>query len=584
MSRTYYEWMAAKRKWFDEQQRRKAQIPHPGIDSFDHVVYQRHSTSSYWESRRSNAESLVPQNLNFNFKDTEIESFIRAAAQYEFQKEQEFLQEFYTDNNTEDSHIDKFNVLFQSREQYKALNKRIKDILSNKQFQENKDQSKHKYFTGMAPNISSIFTSYFEAAFRIELDNFYSQISKRLIDNDPDAVTRLFNEAIERAIISASERIVYQMAASDIYGSGEEWKPILEMLQNRRELNIFTEGLKRAIGQKNLDDLQQELVGRKKIKARAAVPTNMKKYLGSLGAQTAQIGGSVLEIVSALMAEYMHGSGNNINYQMAAQQFGSNIVLTDTMMLYSKDVTIDLQSLLVDLDQKMREGGTTTNMREVYKRIQNFYTEQDWENKLDKLYMVYVNAKNYGIGHDGNDYTKVYRGTLEELPEFLQANGIKIDSAIDFLNFAYNTGEGAIRNSARQDLWKNAVNALKAAAAKIMFDDYQSFGQGEENAIHMYLLSGKYIPSSTVLFAMADAAHDAKVNANANVNLPNSIEDEGPEWADLKHQSDTDVEFKEALWDYWKEEYKRAKEASNWSLSFTLRIKQILSNSVNVKI
>ncbi|MBO7716970.1 MAG: hypothetical protein J6S85_25615 [Methanobrevibacter sp.] len=51
----------------------------------------------------------------------------------------------------------------------------------------------------------------------------------------------------------------------------------------------------------------------------------------------------------------------------------------------------------------------------------------------------------------------------------------------------------------------------------------------------MYLLSGKYIPSSTVLFAMADAAHDAKVNANANVNLPNSIEDEGPEWADLKH-------------------------------------------------
>ncbi|MBO7716969.1 MAG: hypothetical protein J6S85_25610 [Methanobrevibacter sp.] len=95
----------------------------------------------------------------------------------------------------------------------------------------------------------------------------------------------------------------------------------------------------------------------------------MKKYLGSLGAQTAQIGGSVLEIVSALMAEYMHGSGNNINYQMAAQQFGSNIVLTDTMMLYSKDVTIDLQSLLVDLDQKMREGGTTTNMREVYKRI-----------------------------------------------------------------------------------------------------------------------------------------------------------------------------------------------------------------------
>ena len=51
---------------------------------------------------------------------------------------------------------------------------------------------------------------------------------------------------------------------------------------------------------------------------------------------------------------------------MVAGQYGSNVVMTDTMMLYSKEMDIDLEALLVDLDKKMTEGGTTTNMREVY--------------------------------------------------------------------------------------------------------------------------------------------------------------------------------------------------------------------------
>ena len=110
-----------------------------------------------------------------------------------------------------------------------------------------------------------------------------------------------------------------------------------------------------------------------------------------------------------------------------------------------------------------------------------------------------------------------------------------------------------------------------------MFDDYQSIGQGDANAVHMYLLSGKYIPSSTVLFSMADAVKEAKANTRADVTLPPPIDDQGPSWSNLA--GDTDVEFKEALWNYWKEEYLRAKAASNWSVSFTLKIKQILGNS-----
>jgi len=53
----------------------------------------------------------------------------------------------------------------------------------------------------MAPNLSSLFASYFSTAFRAQLDSFYGQISKRLIDNDPSAVDQLFEKAIEDAVI-----------------------------------------------------------------------------------------------------------------------------------------------------------------------------------------------------------------------------------------------------------------------------------------------------------------------------------------------------------------------------------------------
>jgi len=49
---------------------------------------------------------------------------------------------------------------------------------------------------------------------------------------------------------------------------------------------------------------------------------------------------------------------------------------------------------------------------------------------------------------------------------------------------------------------EECTNALKAAAANIMFDDYETIGHGQGNTIHMYYLSGKYIPASTVFKTM----------------------------------------------------------------------------------
>lgn len=555
MSRTFYEWQQAKWAWMNDQHFRRIDIPIPGRDS---VVYDRASDNLYWENRRENALSQIPSSLSFNFEDGQIESFIRAAALQEQTKEEAFLDQFYKGDG--ESSIDKFNIMFQSRKIYEEQNRRIKEILDTRQFDPNKTYgATHEYFTGLAPNLSAVFLSYFITHFR-----------RRLVSNKVPTTQAEFDSMIERAALGASKQMVnIKPEDANQHGWGQEWEPVLEALQRGGpEKDWFMSTLRNAIGEANLSKLYNNIRGKNKVNMkRKQLVADLK-----VSNQTARVGGSIVEVVSAMVANACNVS--NSSFQMYAQNFGASTEMTDVMQLWSTDLNIDLTRAMSELQNEMRGLGSD-EMRQMYNRIQKWYDLQ--QENMKNLWMVYTNAKNKGIGADATNSTKEYHGSLEELPSFLSANGISIDAAEEFLAFAYNTGAGAIRASQNGWLEQNIVNALKAAAAKIMFDDYQSFGQGDANAIHMYYLSGKYIPSSFVLNAMADAAADNNINSKAQVTLPDSIEDNGPEWSNLSHKSDAD--FKEALWKHWREEYDKAKSASKWSISFTLRIKALLSAS-----
>lgn len=560
------EWAIRQRRREDdiiEQTLRIINIPYPGITS---VVYQRKSTNPFWERRRQNALSQIPSSLNFSFEDARIETFIRAAATQEKIKEDQFLDQFYKDDGkgANDSTIDKFNIMFQSRKLYEEQNKRIKEILDKRQFDPNKTYTDargatHEYFTGLAPNLSAVFTSYFVTHFR-----------RRLTTNKVPTSYAEFIDMLERAVLGASEQMAnIAEENANQHGWGQEWQPVLEALQRGGpEKEWFMSTLRNAIGEGNLEKLYKNVTGKEKVKIRRK---DLESTLGITN-QGARVGGSIVEVVSAIIANSFNGL-NNPDFKMYAKNFGASTEMTDMMQLWTADVTLDLPRLMDQLQNSM-SGLGSDRMREMYKRIQNWYDAQGKD--IDKLWMIYTNAKNKGIGAGGTDVEKKYHGDLEELPDFLGANGIPVDAAEDFLAFAYNTAEGAVRDSSRGWLEENLVNALKAAAAKIMFDDYQSIGQGGQNAIHMYYLSGKYIPSSYVLNAMADAASENNVNAKAEITLPDPIEDNGPKWGFIG----TDADFKEALYMYWEKEYERARSASKWSMSFILKLKTILGSAI----
>lgn len=566
------------RRWLNDQAARRASIPYPN----EAVVYERESNNPYWESRRQTALDHIPASYSINFPADRIEKFLRAAADFERAKELDFLNKFYTGPTlSNESIIDKFNILFQGRNIYTRVNERIKTILNNRQFQKNKTYGKkggatHENYTGMAPNLSTLFASYLETALQVPMQKMRGKING---ESSTAEMQQYFDEAFEEAIMIASERMV-QITDDVGYGTGVEWKPIDEMLnKNPRAKELFMSALKNAIGNENIQSLLDTMRAQKKQGiTKQQTRTLIKQNLKNVGGRTASIGGTVVENAMAMLAESinrMNGGNQNLHYSMSAEGIARNMVKTDTAMIFSATKEIDTDAVMRSLNEIL--SSNNGNILNAYERVSEFYDK--WEKDLDELYTVFVNSKNYGIGADGRNYVEKQEGTLEELPAFLGRTGISIGDAHDFLLFAYNTGEDAVRHGQREEFMQECVNALKAAAAYLMFDDYQSIGQGDAKSIHMYYLSGKYIPASVVFDSMAQAVVEAKDTTKATIKLPDPVQDRGPEWSNLKASTSNDAAFKEALWAHWQQEYTDAKIASNWSVSFTLRIKNILAAS-----
>lgn len=587
-------WVPPKMKqWIESQSKRRAAIPHPDSNS-PYVIYSRESTNPFWQSRRKEGLDYIPAKPTINFKLDQVATFIKTAADYERTKEDKFLAKFYRGTNTS-SRIQQFNELFQSKERYEEYNRRIHDILNNKQLQKNKDQSKHEYYTGMAPNLMSVFTSYFNTHFARLLSETY----RKLKTDDIDTIQGAVSDTIKQAILDASTQMANILAENaNEYGDGEEWRPILEMLGENNGKNsamdMFNDKLRQAIGETNISNLVESLSKKKRGGDARKIRTIINKDLANMAGRTASIGGSIVEVVMPLIANYINKQSRNkdgtITYSLS-ESFGSNAVMTDWVSLFTTNQTIDLGDIMEKLQEAMN-AGDSAHIREVYKRLEQFYAQNNFDKELEELYTVFVNAKNYGIGADGRNYIKKYEGSFEELPYFLKANGVNVGTAQQFLNFAYNTGEGAVRAPYRDAFKQDCINALVAIAANMMFDDYETIGRenaGYDNAIHVYYLSGKYIPASTVLSEMAEAVNSAHPESWATVDLPNPIRDYGAEDKDVTQGwikglnmplnnkgKVTDATFKELLWKHWQDEYDEAKAASRWSVSFSLRIKALV--------
>lgn len=560
MSRSYYEYLKARDAWRVQHNLRVSSFPNPPEDS---IVYTRESTEDFWERRRKRTQDLIPQQtLNFSVEDTF--KFINDVARQERDKEEEFLEQFFPKGEYKegDTLTDKFNILFQSRERYERLLKRI----------ETARLKASNGWKGMAPNMDALYATYLNTRLTRVLQEFRDKFD---VNTDFKVLERIFNELVDKAIIDATNDIASIVTKNSVYGSGEDWTEIAETLNSDQYLKEqFIGNMRAAIGNKNFDNVLSTIYNQKKIEHGAEEKTSsiLRKNL-KLSKRTAAIGGNVIENTSAALAKALSkvrgankSASGTIEYDMSGAAVSGQMVTTDTILVFSGDASVSAQGVVEKLNKVLSENsGSLDNAHE---KIQEFYQQE--KDKMDKLYTVFINSKNYQLGGNYGTYSQHKDGNLNELDSFLEEAGVKVGSINEFLLAAYNTAKDAFLYGQKDAIYEGAIDALKAAAVKFMFDDWQTIGENQSNNIHMFLLSGKYVPSSEIFKAMADAGN-AAVSARANIIIP-GIKDPGPKgW-----EGSTDLEIKNNILKYWNEEFQRISSDSRWTADFVINVKRAI--------
>ena len=568
MPRSYRDWVSAQKSFAADYYSQLREIGEP--DS-TYIIYERKSNNSYWEEKRQNAENLLSKVALSPPQD--VFDFINNMAKVEREKELRFLQSFgpSIDNDCSDKElVDAFNSLLQGKERFERLIQRIKNL--------QKKVKTQKDFKAMAPNLEALYGSYLESRLvrKFAATNFLKKTDQE--------IDELVDKAIDEAIIDTIKEMGQKNIVNDIYGTSEDFQPIIEILeQSESARDLFVTNMKKAIGYDPIEKLKTELKKRdKSISMRQKLAKTLKT-----ATKTASLGGNLIENTMPNLAKYLFEGVEGI--QIEGGGITGEQLRTDSVLIFSKEISVDVQKIFNDINSDLSIGGFGISAFNAFDKISQFY--EDHEDEMEKLFMIYVNSKNYSLGSSSRNFTQSVDKKLDELPQFLQQSGFNIGKAQDFLNMIYNAAEGAVFSKYRNELDDTISKMIAAGAARLMFDDYQTLGQGGINAIHLYQLDSMYIPVSIIYKSMTEAGKEL-AEVNSTIIFPDGINDlydpskKAMGWGylveqDYKDAKSKDAAIKKAIWNHWKEEKQRIRATGSWNASFELKIKKAVLSFIS---
>lgn len=563
MPRSYRDWVRAQKTFAANYYSALAEIGDPDET---YIIYERKSNNPYWESKRQEAENLLSK-IPIN-PPTDPFEFIGEMGEKEKQKEIRFLQTFgnkIIDSNCSDYElVETFNELFQSKDRYKRLLDRIKKVQTT-------TTKKNERIKAMAPNLESLYGSYLES----HLVRVFAATNFQTKTNEQ--IDKLVDKAIDNAIMDTLKEMSEKGLNDEIYGMSEDLIQVVQLLeQDEQAKDLFVTNMRQAIGNEPIDKLKKVLKERNKTESNRS---KLKRTL-KLATRTASIGGNLIEnTMSNLVISIFK---DNENFKVYGGALTGEQFRTDNLLIFSTNVEVDTERIFREFNEGFSKTGFNLDFLDGYDRIKEFYL--DHEDEMEQAFLIYTNSKNYSVGADSHNFTQEASQTLEELPKFLQQSGFNIGKTQEFLNMIYNTAQGAVFSDYREEIQESLSKMLAAGAARLMFDDYQTLGQENNNAIHMYLLDGVYIPVSIIYKSMKQAKEEM-ASVESSIIMPDSINDvydpdkKGFGYiseADYKSATSKDAAIKTAIWQHWEDEKKRIRATGSWNISFTLKIKKII--------
>lgn len=405
------------------------------------------------------------------------------------------------------------------RQLIEALNIKLS---SQKIFQRNKERLVYSGKTGRSKStgkvdVSKFLGSYFPKVF----DENRARLSSRVAARGKgirieDAAREVLNEEMPEMLRQA----LINMYSSDTFN--ENW----EKVGNNQQINEETRGAYQGIIDSlnqfgnardnpfldavwrtyNFDGLINQLVDSFSSKNQQFNKRNWDKN-GVIGKITAQ------QTTAGIFAELQ----NSLVAQLASDLDGGVFEVKHTGAIneqkadYTVGYEINLDDFFNEQEKQILLAKDETNSV----RLQNILatdraTQWMMENTTDYNFIGYVNAKNYDLNQSFNGFRAGSPIKLSHLSGILaQIPTLNYAATDTLIGALMQFGSGAIGTDSQREA---ILNSLASALAYFLFDDFSTISLSNNptgmNAIHMFWLSGLYIPLSFFLEVCADAIQE----------------------------------------------------------------------------
>lgn len=547
-----------------------------------YVIYTRgaDSDSPYWkrvhEKAVAEAGSIQPLYSKDQDRGKAAGEYLLSLGQAEQAKEISLIQQATGNSNigTEDIKIfiQNFNEILMGKQQFQATITRLRAALSKPN--QGKDSR--------APTIASWFSNALGTALNQNLNAFTSQNIDSLIAQDFSVWENQIDSIINKSIDDAFKNLLTKMEdkmGKEIYGTQSSWKEIYEASQQMQGFNQYFQQMIRS----KIDfDKIKNIFQNEGVKITNKTHRGFRKLIDSQSGlnlrnekKSRSLGGSVQEYIESIInsiglaAQSAASSGGRV--------FSAEKMKTDNVTLYSYSEKIGDPNLAQRItDQLNEEMNASNSLQDSVNIMENYWN--NYLSKLDNSFIIYGSTKAYSMSSSFAGFHGGGERSLEDAKAIIAQAGFG-SSVDDFINLAYNTGNGAIFSDQREEVMAQLETALSAAVANLLFDDWVSIGQtsGGTSAIHVLELNGLKVPISVFLIAagkaMMAASNDTKKIVRIKVKLPTSYLYPEPIETKGGHMSEIIAA--------WNEQAATSKKEASFSLTFLKNFKELISEWIS---
>lgn len=527
-----------------------------------YVIYKRTENSprgGLWESAY---QSVLQPSSFFLYENKEsqlkkVGAFLIKLGKQEMTKELALINKTmgtsYSTTTDIKIFIEKFNEVMIGVQQFKNVRKNLKEAL-------NKTDNKHS----KAPTLSSNFLDIFIKDLIDRINEFIRNNKEALLNKDFTAWTEQFDKIVDFSIQRSLEKTLL---------SGKDDKPYKELYEASQQITNFNQYFIQMIRSKiNFDNIKSMLSdGRVKIKNKRN--TGVSKTIKSKGGlnlgntrKVATVGGSVQEFIESLSSQV--GQAFQQSFSSSTRVASSEKMKIDTYTIFSFQQEIDAQKIIDELDDEMKNA---ESLLEATKIIDKF-----WEENLSKLdnnnFIVYGSTKAYSL--DSSGFHAGGKRSFEDAKVILQQTGYDFQKVNNFINAIYNTGEGAIFHSEKEEFLEQAKTALSKAVANLLFDDWNTLGEIKNGAqaIHVLQLDAVQVPLSSFLIAAGQAMLNTGERPDQFIHI--SVKSPGA----VKYMNENFSRMSEhEIIEKWNEQAEIARSQTAFSLTFLKNFKDLIA-------